>query len=279
MKKRVFSGCLAIVCAFYFGLAIGDFEAPSQQKQFAFDVIDRNADQIALIGDSLFYFGELGMQEYESTKFLKETLQGAGFQVESGVAGMPTALWAKWGSGKPYIVIGTEIDALPEGSQTPSVLARKPLVQGAPGHMEGHNTMGAVAVGAAVAVKRAMEQYKIPGTVAINFGPAEEQVMSRPYIVRGGYFKDVDAAIIIHIGDRLATGYGIQNYALIGAKFTFYGKTAHASNNPWDAKDAVDAVELMDIGFDKLREHLRPTYRAHRAITMGGIQPDRKSVV
>jgi aminobenzoyl-glutamate utilization protein B len=110
--------------------------------------------------------------------------------------------------------------------------------------------------------------------VVVSIGPAEEQLMSRPYLVRDGYFKDVDAAIITHIADGLATGYGLQNYALIGAKFTFKGRTAHGAVNPWDAKDAVDAVELMDIGFDKLREHLRPTYRGHRTITIGGVQPN-----
>src|SRR5205814_5566423 len=109
--------------------------------------------------------------------------------------------------------------------------------------------------------------------VAISFGPAEEQLASRPFIVRAGYFKDVDAIIYLHLRDSLATGYGVQNYAAISSIFTFHGKTAHGAVNPWDGKDAVDAVELMDIGFDKLREHLRPTYRAHRTITVGGIQP------
>jgi aminobenzoyl-glutamate utilization protein B len=123
-------------------------------------------------------------------------------------------------------------------------------------------------------VKKAMEQFKIPGTIVLSIGPAEEQLMSRPYIVRDGYFKDVDAAIITHIGDGSATGYGLQNYALIGAKFTFKGRTAHGGVNPWDGKDAVDAVVLMDVGFDKLREHLRPTYRGHRTITNGGMQPN-----
>ncbi|MBI2371067.1 MAG: amidohydrolase [Deltaproteobacteria bacterium] len=280
MRRRSVILPLAVVWALavVWGLAIVPPAAaavsPAELKQLAFEAIQRNADQIALIGDSLFYFAEPGMQEIESTKFLKEILEGIGFQVETGVAGMPTALWAKWGSGRPYIVIATEVDALPEGSQTPGVIPRKPLVPGAPGHMEGHNTMGAVAVGAAYAVKQAMERYRIPGTVAVSFGPAEEQLISRPYIVRAGYFKDVDAAVITHIGDVLGTGYGIQNYALIGARFTFHGKTAHGSVNPWDGKDAVDAVVLMDIGFDKLREHLRPTYRGHRTITMGGIQPN-----
>ena len=264
---------LALILGFL-GPAVARAATAEEMKKLASEAIERNADQIALIGDSLFYFGELGMQELESTKFLKETLESIGFKVELGGGGMPTALWATWGTGKPLILIATEVDALPEGSQTPGVIDRKPLVPGAPGHMEGHNTMGAVAVGAAYAVRRAMEQYKIPGTIGISLGPAEEQLISRPYLIRSGQFKDVDAAILIHIGSELGTGYGIQNYALIGAKFTFHGKTAHGSINPWDGKDAVDAVVLMDIGFDKLREHLRPTYRAHRTITMGGIQPN-----
>jgi aminobenzoyl-glutamate utilization protein B len=249
-------------------------ESPSDPKRFAFEVVDRNAEQIATVGDVLYYFGEPGMQEYESSKYLKETLEQAGFKVEVGGAGLPTNVWATWGSGKPIIAIATEMDSLPEGSQTPGSIPRKPLVEGAPGHMEGHNVMAAVSVGAAHAVKKAMEQFKIPGTIVLSIGPAEEQLMSRPYLVRDGYFKDVDAAVITHIGDGLSTGYGLQNYALIGAKFTFKGRTAHGGVNPWDGKDAVDAVVLMDIGFDKLREHLRPTYRGHRAITNGGVQPN-----
>lgn len=247
---------------------------PDARKALAFEIVDRNADQIALIGDSLYYFGELGMQEQESAKFLKQTLESIGFTVETGGAGMPTNIWAHWGSGKPLIAIVTEVDALPGGSQTPGSIERKPLVAGAPGHMEGHNTHGGLAVGAAYAVQQVMQRFNLPGTVAISFGPAEEQIISRPYLVRAGQFKDVDAAVILHIGDNFASGYGLYNYAAISSKFTFHGKTAHGAVNPWDGKDAVDAVELMDIGFDKLREHLHPTYRAHRAITIGGIQPN-----
>jgi aminobenzoyl-glutamate utilization protein B len=249
-----------------------------ERKQIAFDIIERNADQIATVGDVLYYHAELGMQELESTRFLQETLEGIGFKVEMGGAGFPTNLWAQWsnggGSAKPLIVIVTEIDALPEGSQTPGSIERKPLVKGAPGHMEGHNTHGAVAVAAAYAVKRVMELYNLPGTVAISFGPAEEQLVSRPFLVRAGLFKDADAALIIHIGDNFSTGYGLQNYAAISAKFSFRGKTAHGAVNPWEGRDAVDAVELMSMGFDKLREHLRPSQRAHRTITAGGIQPN-----
>ena len=264
---RVLVACIALatLCA---------QAATEEQKQHAYDAIDRNAAQLALVGDRLYYYGELGMQERESAQFLKQTLESIGYTVEVGGAGMPTNVWAKWGSGKPVIAIVTEIDALPEGSQTPGSIDRKPLVSGAPGHMEGHNTHGAVAVGAAYALKQAMERYKLPGTVVLSFGPAEEQLISRPFLVRAGYFKDVDAAILVHIADNMRTTFGLRNYAAISAKFTFHGKTAHGAVAPWEGRDALDGVELMSIGFDKLREHLRPTYRGHRTITIGGIQPN-----
>jgi aminobenzoyl-glutamate utilization protein B len=248
--------------------------ASDEQKQFAFAAVARNAEPMAQIGDSLFYFGELGMQEVESTKLLKDTLEAAGFTVELGGAGMPTNLWAKWGSGRPYIVIVSEIDALPGGSQKPMELKRDPLVPGAPGHMEGHNVHGGLTAGAAFAVKETMQRYNIPGTVAISLGPAEEELVSRPYIVRAGYFKDVDAIIYVHIFDGFATGYGFADYASISADFTFHGKTAHGAMDPWDAKDALDAVELMDTGAAYLRQQLHPTYRMHRVISNGGIQPN-----
>ncbi len=274
LQSRLHVAIITAVLALGFGFPARTAETPSDPKQTAFEAIERNVEQIATVGDVLYYFGEPGMQEHESSKYLKETLESAGFKVELGGAGMPTNVWATWGSGKPVIAIVTEMDALPEGSQTPGSIPRKPLVEGAPGHMEGHNVMAAVAVGAAHAVKKTMEQHKMPGTIVISIGPAEEQLMSRPYLVRDGYFKDVDAAVLTHIADSSATGHGLQNYALIGAKFTFKGRTAHGGVNPWDGKDAVDAVVLMDIGFDKLREHLRPTYRGHRTITNGGIQPN-----
>jgi aminobenzoyl-glutamate utilization protein B len=247
---------------------------PEGPKALATAVIERNADQIAAIGDNVYYFGELGMQEFESAKFVKGVLESIGFTVETGAAGMPTNVFAHWGTGRPRVVIVTEMDALPGGSQTPGSIARKPMIDGAPGHMEGHNTHPGVAIGAAYAVKQAMVRYNIPGSVAISLGPAEEQLISRPYLVRAGLFRDADIAILLHLGDSFAAGYGLMNYAAISAKFTFHGKTAHGAVDPWNGKDAVDAVELMDIGFDKLREHLRPTYRAHRAITAGGVQPN-----
>jgi len=257
------------------GLAVPAAAAEQNSaKALAYESVDRNADAIAAIGDTVYFFGELGMQEIESTKFVKSVFEWIGFTVETGGGGMPTDVYAHWGTGRPRVVIVTEMDALPGGSQTPGSIEHKPLVEGAPGHMEGHNTHPGVSIGAANAVKQAMQRYGIPGSVAISIGPAEEQLISRPYLVRAGLFKDADIAILLHLGDRFAAGDGLMNYAAISSRFTFHGKTAHGAVNPWDGKDAVDAVELMDIGFDKLREHLRPTYRAHRAITAGGIQPN-----
>jgi aminobenzoyl-glutamate utilization protein B len=251
----------------------GATAATSARKGLAFQVVERNVGALADIGDSIFYFGELGMQEVESTRLLADTLSAAGFKVERGGAGMPTALWAEWGTGRPRIAVVTEIDALPGGSQTPGSLERKPLVIGAPGHMEGHNTQGGVATVAAFAVKEVMQRYHIPGSVAVSFGPAEEQLISRPFLVRAGQFKEVDDIIIIHIGSVLATGYGLANYAQIGANVTFHGKGAHGSADPWDGKNALDAVELMDAGLAMLREQLRPTARVGRSITLGGVSP------
>jgi aminobenzoyl-glutamate utilization protein B len=132
---------------------------PDGAKAAAYDAVERNAEQIATIGDTIYYFAELGMQEFESAKFVKSVLESIGFTVETGAAGMPTNIFAHWGTGKPQIVIVSEMDALPEGSQTPGSIERMPLVDGAPGHMEGHNTHAGVAIGAAYAVKQAMARF------------------------------------------------------------------------------------------------------------------------
>jgi aminobenzoyl-glutamate utilization protein B len=272
MKRILLGG--AALAALLALTPIGAQAATDEQKKDAAAIVDKNAQTIWDIGDSLYYFGEMGMQEFESTKLLKDTLDAAGFKVQLGIAGMPTALWATYGSGHPYIVIETEIDALPGGNQTPLDFEHKPMIPGAPGHMEGHNTHGGVATAAAFAVKQVMDKYHLPGTVAINFGPAEEEIASRPFIVRAGYFKDVDAAIYLHIGDNFNTGWGLQNYAAIGVQFAFHGKTAHGAVDPWDGKNALDALELTENGVAFLRQQLKPTYRIHRSIMDGGIQPN-----
>ena len=246
----------------------------SKQKQFVIDAVEENRNNIALLGDNIFYFAELGMQEYRTTGLMTEILEQAGFEIERGISGMPTAFIATYGSGKPVVALHTEFDATPSSSQMAGVAEQKPIVDGAPGHTEGHNVNAAVMIGAAVAVKRTMEQFGIGGTLRVYGAPAEEQLVSRPYFVRDGYFKDVDVALHDHIGYNLGTVYGLRQYALISAEFTFKGESAHAATSPWNARDAVDATVLMDIGWDKLREHLEPSQRSHRVITNGGDQPN-----
>ncbi len=245
-----------------------------REKRIAFEVIERNARAIALTGDNIFYFGELGNQEYESAALMSGLLEKEGFAIERGMSGFPTSFLATYGSGEPVIAIHTEFDANPDNSQQAGIPESKPIVAGAPGHCEGHNVNAAVMIGAAIAVKRAMEQCGLKGTIKVLGAPAEEQVLSRPYFVRDGYFDDVDVALHPHIGPELSVGYGLQQFALISATFTFHGETAHAGTAPWKGRDALDGVMLMDAGLAQYREHMLPTSRLHRVITEGGLQPN-----
>jgi aminobenzoyl-glutamate utilization protein B len=248
--------------------------ANGKQKQFVFDTVERNREAIALLCDNIFYFAELGMQEFETSDLMMELLAKAGFTIERNLSGMPTGFVASYGSGKPVVALHTEYDATPACSQKAGVTEPVAIVEGAPGHTEGHNVNAAVMVGAAFAIKRAMDEFGLKGTLKVFGAPGEEQLVSRPYFVRDGYFQDVDVALHDHIGKEFGTVYGLRQYALISAEFTFRGQTAHAATAPWNAKDALDAVVLMDIGWDKLREHLEPSQRSHRVITNGGDQPN-----
>jgi aminobenzoyl-glutamate utilization protein B len=246
----------------------------TKEKQFVFDTVDRNSAAIALLCDNIFYFAELGMQEFETSGLMTKLLEQAGFAIERNLSGMPTGFVATYGSGKPVVALHTEFDATPACSQKAGVVAPAPIVEGAPGHTEGHNVNAAVMIGAAITIKRAMDQFGLEGTLKVFGAPGEEQLVSRPYFVRDGYFQDVDVALHDHIGQGFGTVYGLRQYALISAEFTFKGQTAHAATAPWNARDALDAVVLMDIGWDKLREHLEPSQRSHRVITNGGDQPN-----
>lgn len=245
-----------------------------REKRVAFDVVERNARAIALTCDNIFYFGELGNQEYESAALMSGILEREGFNVERGMSGFPTSFLATFGSGEPIIAIHTEFDANPDNSQQPGIAEPQAITEGAPGHCEGHNVNAAVMIGGAIAVKRAMQECGLKGTIKVLGAPAEEQVLSRPYFVRDGYFDDVDVALHPHIGPELSVGYGLQQSALISATFTFHGETSHAGTAPWKGRDALDAVVLMDAGLAQYREHMLPTSRMHRVITEGGLQPN-----
>jgi aminobenzoyl-glutamate utilization protein B len=243
-------------------------------KDTAFAAIDRNQEEIAKVGDAIFSFAELGMQEVETSKLCAEVLSDMGYEVEMGISGIPTAIMATYGSGKPVIALHVEYDAVPMGSQLPGITERQEIVKGGPGHAEGHNTNAALWIGAAFAVKEAMEKHRLPGTIKLFSAPAEEQGVSRPYFVRDGYLKDVDAAFHAHVGSGLSTSYGLRQYAVMSVEYEFFGKTAHAAASPWTGVSAADAVKLMDIAWDALREHLPPTQRSHSVIVEGGIQPN-----
>ena len=228
-----------------------------------------------VINDTVFSFGELAYQEIETSKYLTDVLEKNGFTIQRGFAGMPTAWVARWGSGKPVIALGSDLDCLPKTSQKPGVAYREPLVEGAPGHGEGHNSGQAVNIIAALAVKDLMEREKLPGTLMLWPGVAEELLGGKAYFVRAGMFKDVDAVLFTHVGDNLGTTWGQpRGSGLVSVEYTFEGESAHAAFAPWRGRNALRAVELMNIGWDFRREHLRPEQRSHYVITNGGDQPN-----
>jgi aminobenzoyl-glutamate utilization protein B len=242
------------------------------------DVMER----FGRVSDSVWTYAELGLQEFKSSQLLSETLEKEGFTVERGVAGMPTCFVATYGRGKPVIGVLGEFDALPTLSQKGGVPRKDPVVDGAPGHGCGHNTMCVAAAAAAVALKQAMDRYQIPGTIKVFGSPAEETIISRPYMVRAGLFKDVDAVIDNHSSSTLATGYGRSGNAIFSALFSFKGKTSHAAAYPWGGRSALDAVEVMDVAVNFMREHMPLSARVHYIITEGGeapnVVPDKASV-
>lgn len=246
----------------------------ASKKQFVFDYLDSNKDAVALLSDNLFYFGELGMQEFESAGLMADLLETSGFSVQRGVAGFPTGFIAKFGSGKPVIAIHTEYDANPDNSQQSGVTEKSAIVEGAPGHCEGHNCNSAVMVAAGIAVSKAMTEFGIEGQIVIVGAPAEEQLISRPFFVREGVFDDVDLAFHTHVADNFTTEYGEMRTSVVSATFTFHGESAHAAMAPWKARNALDAVILMDTGLAHYREHIDPGMSCHRVITHGGDQPN-----
>jgi aminobenzoyl-glutamate utilization protein B len=225
--------------------------------------------------DMVFSFGELGFQEFETQKYLTGILQQNGFTVETGIAGIPTAWVAKYGTGRPVIAMGSDVDGIPQASQKPGVAYRDQIVEGAPGHGEGHNSGSPLNVLAAIAVKRVMEREKLPGTIMIWPGVAEEQLGTKAYYVRAGVFKDVDAVLYNHVGSNLSTSWGDGGgNGLVSVEYTFEGETAHSASAPWRGRSALDAVELMNVGWNYRREHLRLQQRSHYVITNGGDQPN-----
>ena len=237
--------------------------------------IDARAKMIQEMVDQVFSYGELGFQEFETSKYLTGLLEQNGFKVERGVAGIPTAFVARWGSGKPVISLGSDIDDIPHAGQKPGVASKDPIVPGAPGHGEGHNSGMPLNVAAAIVVKKIMEREKLPGTLVLWPGVAEEQMAGKAFLVRAGVFKDVDITLFTHVGNNLGVSWGQSgSNALISAIFKFQGSSAHAAGAPWRGKSALDAVMLMAQGWEMKREHLELPHRSHYVIPDGGDQPN-----
>lgn len=256
----------------------------SPQKKEVLDWLSRPevVERFGRISDAIWSYAELGLQEQKSSALLIRTLQEAGFTVEQGLAGMPTCFVASYGSGRPVVGILAEYDALPMLSQKGRTAKQDPVVAGAPGHGCGHNLMGTAATAAAIAVKQAIEKHGLAGTVKLFGSPAEEILVSRPYMVRAGLFKDVDVVINNHAGSQFETGYGVAGNAMFSVTYTFMGKTAHSAGSPWSGRSALDAVEIMNVSTNYLREHLHTTHRMHYVIPNGGeapnVVPDRAMV-
>lgn len=244
-------------------------------KAEAVRLVDGDAKRTQEIVDMLFSFSELGFEEMETMRYLTGILEKEGFTVQRGVAGMPSGWVARWGSGKPVITLGSDVDGIPQASQKPGVAYRAPLIEGGPGHGEGHNSGQAVNVVAAIAVKKLMQREKIPGTIVLWPGVAEELMAGKAFFVREGVFKDADAALFTHVSNDLGVSWGASGQAaLISAEFKFRGTSAHAAGGPWRGKSALDAVMLMAQGWEYRREHLRLAQRSHYVIRDGGDQPN-----
>jgi aminobenzoyl-glutamate utilization protein B len=246
-------------------------------KEEALEMVEARAKQVQEIVDMLFSFGELGFQEFETQRYLTGILEEAGFDIELGVAGMPSAWTARWsnGSGSPVIAMGSDVDGIPQSNQKPGVAYRDPILSMAPGHGEGHNSGQAVNIVAALAVKELMERESIDGTLLIWPGIAEEQLGSKAFFVRDGVFDGVDVNLFTHVSSNFGMSWGQSGgNALVSAQFRFTGETAHSAGSPWRGRSALDAVMLMAQAWEFKREHLRPPQRSHYVIVEGGDQPN-----
>jgi aminobenzoyl-glutamate utilization protein B len=260
------------------GQPVADGSSGAEQaalKGEAIALVEDSAKLAQEIVDSLFSFSELGFQEFETQRYLTGILEDNGFEVEVGVSGIPSSWWASWGSGAPVIALGSDVDGIPKASQMPGVAYREPLVEGAPGHGEGHNSGQAVNIVAALAVKRLMEREGLPGTLVVWPGIAEELLATKAWFARDGRFDGVDAVLFTHVGNNLSVSWGNPwGTGLVSVEYSFTGVAAHGAVDPWKGRSALDAVELMNVAWNFRREHLNPSQRSHYVIVDGGDQPN-----
>src|SRR5207247_3420475 len=203
-------------------------------KKEAVADVEQMKDFSAQMVDQVFSYGELGFQEFETSRYLIDTLKKNGFQIKEGISGIPTAWIATWGSGKPVIALGSDIDCIPQASQKPGVAYHDPIIAGAPGHGEGHNSGVPLNITAALAAKKIMDREHITGTLKLWPGVAEELVGAKAYFVRAGLFKDVDVSLFAHVGNNLSVSWGGgTGTGVVSAEDTFKGESADSAAAPW----------------------------------------------
>ena len=234
--------------------------------------LDANENKLIELAKDIWERPELGVEEFYASKLIAGELEQAGFSVSMGVGHMPTAFVASWGEGKPIIGILGEYDALPGLSQKVSA-ARESIDEGGPGHGCGHNLLGVASLGAALALKEAMEKGKVRGTIRFFGCPAEETLVGKVFMARVGVFNDLDAAITWHPG-YVNSVWASSTNAMNSFKVNFHGIAAHAGGSPEAGRSALDGVQLMDVGVNYLREHIIQEARVHCVITEGGKAPN-----
>ena len=246
----------------------------SKEKQELVSFLDGHASYFEEISDRIWEHAELSLKEFKSAALYCEKLRELGFAVTEKLCGIDTAFCGSYGSGRPVIGILGEFDALSGLSQKAGETSPNPLVPGGSGHGCGHNLLGAGSLAAAAAVKTWLEKSGKPGTVIFFGCPGEEGGAGKAFIAREGLWKELDAALCWHPGDANQTMTGTNNSS-IQVLYKFSGIPAHAAGDPYNGRSALDAVELMNVGVQFLREHMTPDCRIHYAITdAGGISPN-----
>jgi aminobenzoyl-glutamate utilization protein B len=279
--RRISILCAGSLLALAAGPVTADVQArETPAKRAAMSVIDRHARDLAELSDRIWAYAEIALREHRSAAALADYAEQQGFRVERGVAGLPTAFVATYGSGRPVIGVMGEYDALPGLSQRATAV-QEPLEPGAGGHGCGHNLFGAGSLGAAVAIKEQIAAGRLKGTVRFYGTPAEEDVGGKVYMARAGLFDDVDAVLAWHPSDETQADV-VSSQAMVDLKVEFRGRSAHAAYDPWNARSALDAAQLFTLGINFMREHVQPSTRIHYTLPEAGnvpnVVPDHASV-
>ncbi|MEG1633409.1 MAG: M20 family metallopeptidase [Oscillospiraceae bacterium] len=246
----------------------------SDAKKKILEYIDENADIFTAVSDKIWENPELSLKESYATRLYCDTLREAGFEVTENLCGIPTAFCGKYGEGKPVIGILGEYDALSGLSQQGGATEKSALVPGGEGHGCGHNLLGAGSLAAAFAVMSWLKTSGKPGTVVFYGCPGEEGGSGKAFMARDGLWRTLDAALSWHPSDvnEIRTG---TNNSCIQVLYKFHGVSAHAAGDPENGRSALDAVELMNIGVQFLREHMTTDCRVHYAVVdSGGVSPN-----